>query len=56
MLGTDFSTTLAKSILSVESARSLGWATATITRFSTDTVRAPARAPFSSYTRRTLQD
>ena len=32
MLGTDFSTTLAKSILSVESAKSLRQATATIAR------------------------
>ena len=34
MLGT----MLAKSILSVESARSLGWATATIARFSNETL------------------
>ena len=51
---------LAKSILSAESARNLGQATATITtcetKFSNDTVRAPARVPFLSYTGWALQD
>ena len=51
---------LAKPILS-QSARSLGRATTTIVRFSiniADSVRAPARVPFSSYIRdyRALQD